>query len=109
MAKTEVLEWSAFMQGDVIPKFAPAAFPAYLLVISPQALTAAGSAANTWVEIFDTILMVADYLCIGVFVFAGVTWMFANRTKAIELLLGGSIGYLIIRHAEDIMHWLKNL
>lgn len=110
LAKTEVLEWNAFMRGDVLPKAALAtSTPTYLLVISPQVLAAAGNASSTWAEIFATVLTIADYLCVGVIIFAGATWMFGNRTKAIELLLGGAIGYLIIRHAEDIMHWLKNL
>jgi type IV secretory pathway VirB2 component (pilin) len=82
---------------------------AFVAFIPQSTLAATKSTENTWEEIFQTILNISDYLCMGVIVFAGATWMFGNRTKALELLIGGSIGYLIIRHSHDIMLWLKGL
>lgn len=52
---------------------------------------------------------IADYLVIGVFMFSGAAWMFGHRTKAIELLIGGSVGYLIIRHAGDMQAFLESI
>lgn len=52
---------------------------------------------------------VVDWLLVGVIIFAGTSWMFGNRTKGIEMLIGGSSGYLIARHAIEIKDWLKAL
>lgn len=81
------------------------------LALMPTSVFAATTAPGdaTWTEIFTTVLNIADWLCAGVIVFAGVTWMFGNRTKAIEFIMGGSIGYIIVRHALDIRNWLKTL
>jgi len=68
--------------------------------------TGTGNAFN---EVLKAVLGIADYLCIGIIIFAGATWMLGNRTKAIEHLIGGSTGYLIIRHAKDIQEFLKGL
>lgn len=64
---------------------------------------------SSWIKIFNMVLNLADWLCVGVIIFAGVTWMFSNRTKAIEQLIGGCSGYLIIRHAKDIQEFLSNI
>ncbi len=62
------------------------------------------SISNTiWPEIIN----ISDWVAIGVIVFVGGMWMFGNRSQAIQRLLDGSIGYLVIRHAPDILHWLK--
>lgn len=115
MAGTITLDFKAFMNGDIVNKnkrnialLAKTAAGAHVFLIPYKALAATG-AESTWNEIFDTVLSIADWLCVGIIVYAGVTWMFGNRTKAIEFLMGGSIGYLIIRHAEDIRDWLKSL
>ena len=68
--------------------------------------TGTGNAFN---EVLKAVLGMADYLCIGSVIFSGATWMLGNRTKAIEHLIGGSTGYLIIRHAKDIQEFLKGL
>lgn len=62
-----------------------------------------------FIKVMGAILGLADYLCWGVIVFAGTSWMLGNRTKAIEHIIGGSSGYLIIRHAKDIRDFLKEL
>lgn len=119
MSKAIALDWGAFHRGDIVVKEAPkntlktaakVAGTVHLALIPNTvfAATADGGAA-TWTEIFMTVLNISDWLCAGIIVFAGATWMFGNRTKAIEHLLGGSIGYIIIRHALDIRNWLRTL
>lgn len=114
MARTVTLDWNTFMCGESTQNkrnyavLAKTALGAHILLIPQRTLAATGGDA-TWTEIFSTVLNIADWLCVGVFVFAGTTWMFGNRTKALDLILGGSVGYLIIRHAEDIRDWLKTL
>lgn len=119
MSKTTTIEWGAFFEGNVVAK-SPQRFVAILaktagavhVALVPTTTFAAvtGSAGEqTWMEIFETVLNISDWLCVGIIVYSGITWMFANRTKAIEYLMGGSIGYIIIRHSLDIMRWLKGL
>jgi hypothetical protein len=73
------------------------------------AIPVAGGMAKSeaWAHVFSSVLGISDWLCVGVIIFAGATWMFGNRTKAIEMLIGGASGYLIIRHAKDIQEWLS--
>lgn len=114
MTRTETLEWHSFMSGNVVAKEArkstvvkTAAIVHTALI--PKAVYAAASTTDTWTEVFLTVLNCVDWLCAGIIVYAGVTWMFGNRTKALEFLMGGSIGYIIVRHALDIRNWLKTL
>lgn len=65
--------------------------------------------ASGFTKMLSAALNIADYLCVGVIMFAGACWMFGNRTAAIEYLIGTSFGYLIIRHATDIRDFLKTL
>lgn len=114
MVKTVSLDWKSFMAGEVVAKYPKeSSVGVACLAIVPEVLmvsvSMSGSQDDTWRRILETALHIADYLDIAVIVFAGAVWMFNNRTKAIEMLLGGSIGYLIIRHAEDIQKWLAGL
>jgi len=63
----------------------------------------------TWSSILETVISIADWLCVGVIIFAGIRWMFGDRTKAMELLIGSASGYLLIRHARDIQLWLAGI
>lgn len=119
MMTTVALEWNSFMDGKIIRKgdgarrsnvVAKTVAIVHVLFI-PRAVFAAAAdgGSETWSEIFATVLNISDWLCAGIIVFAGATWMFGNRTKAIEHLIGGGIGYLIIRHAIDIRDWLRTL
>jgi len=80
----------------------------YLATGKVLAVTPAANDAG-FIKVMSAILGLADYLCWGVIVFAGASWMLGNRTKAIEHIIGGSSGYLIIRHAKDIRDFLKEL
>lgn len=117
MARTIALEWGAFLNGDVVVKRKPnaggtvakTAATIHTALIPQSVFASIGGAEDTWTEIFNTVLNIADWLCVGIIIYAGVTWMFGNRTKAIEFLMGGSVGYIIVRHAVDIRNWLKTL
>lgn len=118
MAATVTLEWKPFINGEIVKKgagykssTASKALGIIPVLLVPRAVFAAAAdgGSATWSEIFTTVLNISDWLCVGIIVYAGATWMFGNRTKAIEHLLGGAIGYIIIRHAEDIRDWLRSL
>lgn len=114
--RTVTLDWKDFMKGDLTPKKKFRAglvggATVYLSSLPTNLVMAASTtaAASSWNNIWVTVLAVADWLCVGVITFAGATWMFGNRSKAIELLIGASSGYLVIRHAVDIKNWLASL
>lgn len=60
-------------------------------------------------SLWSDLMTIADWLAIGVFMFAGATWMFGNRTQAIERMIGGATGYLVIRHAKTLQEWLAHI
>lgn len=60
------------------------------------------STVSGWELFIKKILWIVDFLMDAVIIFAGVSWMFGNRTKAIELLIGSGVGYVIVRHYKDI-------
>lgn len=107
MAKTEVLQWNAFIKGEVVPKEVKATVLYSFAAVPVMAVANVND--RGWDQLWPQALNIADWMCLGVIVFAGGSWMFGNRTKALELLLGGAIGYEIIRHAWDILHWLQKL
>ncbi|GIM47062.1 hypothetical protein DNHGIG_26110 [Collibacillus ludicampi] len=115
MGKAVALDWNAFIDGHVVPKNKKSVYPLLQtalgihLAFAPTKVLAAGVKASAWANVFSTVLGIADWLCVGVVVFAGATWMFSNRTKALEMLIGGASGYLIIRHAKDIQEWLSQI
>lgn len=116
MNKTVTLDWHAWADGKVVVaknsaglKAAAAVASTVHLSLMPATVFAASGGADTWNNVFQTVLNMADWLCVGIITFSGVTWMFGNRTKALEFIMGGSIGYIIIRHAVDIRNWLKTL
>lgn len=74
-----------------------------LAYLEPAVEVAAG--LSGWDALIDKILWIVDKLMTGVIIFSGVSWMFGNRTKAIELLLGSGVGYIIVRHHEDIKNF----
>jgi hypothetical protein len=115
VAKTVSIDWNEFMRGNVVPKkgderigfiLKTAAGVHFMLI--PQHAFAATS-EDSWIKLFAKVMEIVDWIAVGVFVFTGLTWMFGNRTKAVELFFGGSVGYLIARHAVDIRDWLKTI
>lgn len=118
--KVEALEWGPFLQGEQIKKgvmkstgvAVKSSALSTLMIMSPKIVAAAvtgtgGDAA--WMEIFRTAIGIADWLCVAVIIYAGANWMFGNRTKALDLLMGAAFGYLIIRKSLAIQQWLAGL
>lgn len=68
-------------------------------------------ATNTgsFFKLLDAFISIMDPVSTCVVVFAGVAWMFGQRTKAIELLIGTAAGTLIIMHAHDMVRWLRGM
>lgn len=70
---------------------------------------ASPDSSEGWGNLINKILWIVDLLMDCVIIFAGVSWMFGNRTKAIELLMGSGIGYIIVRHHDDIKNFFAML
>ena len=62
--------------------------------------------ASSWYALVDKVLWITDKLMSGVVIFSGISWMFGNRTKAIELLFGAAVGFIIIMHHQDIKNFI---
>lgn len=62
-----------------------------------------------WKSLIDKILWITDYLMDGIIIFSGISWMFGHRTKAIELLFGAGVGYIIVRHHDGIRQFFELL
>lgn len=62
-----------------------------------------------WDMLTHKVLWLTDYLMDGVIIYSGISWMFGNRTKAIELMFSAGVGYIIVRHHEDIKHFFALL
>jgi type IV secretory pathway VirB2 component (pilin) len=118
--KVETVKWADFFGKDdevltkktgnpIVNKAAKIGGTAHLLLMPTTAFAAEVAGEATFLNVLATALSIADYLCVGIIIFAGTTWMFGNRTKAIEFITGGAIGYIIIRHAVDIRNWLRAL
>lgn len=60
-------------------------------------------------SMLEPALQIADWLCVGAIIFSGGLWMFGNKTKAVEHMIGAAVGYLIIRRAKGIQLFLKSL
>jgi hypothetical protein len=112
MAKTQTINFKSFIrnekQFDLTTAKIVSLGASMAAVMIPRTVLAAGANA-TFNHLWPTVLNIVDWICVGVFVFAGVSWMFGHRTKALELIIGGAAGYILARHAIDIKDWLKTI
>lgn len=112
--KTQVIEMKAFMNGKVVVIspvkeagfLSKAAISAYFAFIPESAFAA--DTNGSWQRAMDKALEIADYVDGGLIIYSGFVLMFGNRTRAIELLFGSSVGYIIIRHWQDIQRFIKS-
>lgn len=44
-----------------------------------------------------------------IIIFSGAAWSLGHRAKAIEILIGVCIGYILARHAVDIRDFLRGI
>jgi hypothetical protein len=72
-------------------------------------VNAQNAAGDGFDRLISKVLWITDKLMSGVIIFSGISWMFGNRTKAIELLFGAGVGYIIVRHHEDIKNFFALL
>ncbi|OLS39158.1 hypothetical protein [Bacillus sp. MRMR6] len=82
-----------------------------MAVMVPKSAWAAAevTADQTFDKMWKAVMNCVDWVVVGVFIFAGVAWMFGHRPKALELIIGGAAGYILARHAIDIRDFLKGI
>lgn len=78
------------------------------VVMIPKTILAS-TGASAFGNMWSAVIGIVDWIAAGVFLFAGVTWMFGRQTKGIELIICGTTGYLLARHAIDIRDFLKTI
>ncbi|MBT2727809.1 glycosyltransferase [Bacillus sp. ISL-75] len=124
MARTETIDFKQFVKqekypvGDLLKMLQDknlmrvvSVGGGLMAVMVPKSAWAAtkASADQTFGNLWEAVMNIVDWIVVGVFVFGGVAWMFGHRPKALELLIGGSAGYILARHAIDIRDFLKKL
>lgn len=112
MAKVQTIDFRSFMRGETMPPKVPmklikAGAGVYLALVPKYAFASTG--AQTFAKLWVSVIGIVDWIAVGVFIFAGVAWMFGHRTKALEHIIGGAAGYLLCKHAVDIRDFLKAL
>jgi hypothetical protein len=112
MFKTETVNFKSFIRNekryDLTTMKIVSLGGSIFAIMIPRTVFAAGANA-TFNHLWPTVLNIVDWICVGVFTFAGISWMFGHRTKALELIIGGAAGYILARHAIDIKNWLKTI
>lgn len=109
--RTETIDFKRFIRNEYrntdVLKVVP--FTGGFAVFTPGITYAAENKDEAFSKFLDAGFGIVDWICVGVFVFAGLSWMFGNRTKSIEYLIGGSVGYAIARNAINIKDWLHSI
>lgn len=116
MAKVETIKSYDFKTGEwkkpgdkrksMVNALATTA-PALVLVL-PKVAFAAGI-NGAFGNIHEAIMNAFDAGVVIVIIFAGAAWGLGHRQKAIEILIGLCIGYILARHAVDIRDFLKGI
>ena len=123
MKKIKKVEWKQFFDGDIVmleekkSKWAAILTTSSIFVLKTTIVFAASSvpgagvagAAGGLAKLLTEMLVVGDYICWGVLIFSGLSWMFGNKTVAIERGIGATAGYLIIRKSWDYVMFLKSI
>jgi hypothetical protein len=76
--------------------------------LSIDTVLAAASDA-TFGNVHGALMKGFDAGVVLIIIFAGASWSLGHRTKAIELLICVSCGYVLARHAVDIRDFLKGI
>lgn len=82
------------------------------LPISYNLLTstvASASGAGTFDGMYKAVISLFDGGVVLVLCFAGAAWGLGHRSKAIEIIIGASLGYVLARHAVDIRDFLATI
>ena len=116
MAKVETVKSYDFKTGEwkkpgekrkSIVNALAATAPALVFVL-PKVAFAAG-VNGAFGNIHEAIMNGFDAGVVIVIIFAGAAWGLGHRPKAIEILIGVCIGYILARHAVDIRDFLKGI
>ncbi|HFK2719192.1 TPA: hypothetical protein ACG1DY_005044 [Escherichia coli] len=118
MAKTSVIKFNDFMDQSYKKKSVKKDIETIVKIVSasgiittvilPRAVLAA-SMDGTFGNVHGAIMNAFDAGVVLVIIFAGASWGLGHRTKAIEILIGVSCGYILARHAVDIRDFLKGI
>lgn len=119
LRRTQSFDFKSFVNGEKIRKVKGNKRVKYyvyysqavgiFMLVAPSIAQAQSKNDATFNELWSAVMGVVDWIAVGVFVFAGTSWMLGHRTKAIELVIGGACGYLLARHAVDIKDFLKGI
>lgn len=71
-----------------------------------EVIAASGSGIDS---LYPAIMNLFDAGVVLVIVFAGACWIFNQRSKSLEILIGVCAGFILARHAIDIRDWLKKI
>lgn len=93
----------------VLADIAGSAFLVHQVLQPSNALASGVIGDSDFMKVISAGMGILDGLAVGVFIFAGGAWMFGDRTKAMQHLIGGASGYLIARHAVDIRNFLRGI
>lgn len=115
MAKIEVLDvieidGEMFTVDKATKKRFEHLYPAMvgmMTLTTPSMVFASGD--DTFRRIWDSAMIGLEYGAAMIIVFAGVAWMLGHRSKGIELLISVACGFIVARHALDIVAFLKTI
>lgn len=82
------------------------------LPISYNLLTTAVASASGmggFEKMHSAVMLVFDAGVVMVIMFAGAAWGLGHRSKAIEILIGSCLGYVLARHAVGIRDFLQTV
>lgn len=119
MTKIQTIPLRDFMDGSykhktkknskVIGKVITATTGTFMIHV-PKSVLAAGIGVNsTFGNVHGAIMNAFDAGVVLVIIFSGASWALGHRTKALEILIGVSCGYILARHAMDIRDFLKEI
>jgi hypothetical protein len=118
LKKMEKVQWKSFFDGDVVvekevKRWIPIVATGSMIVLKSGIVLAAsttpGGAAGGLAKLLGELLVIADYIAWGGLIFSGLSWMFNNKTVAIERAIGVTAGYLIIRKSWSYVVFLKSI
>lgn len=112
MAKVTTIDFREFVANkpaEVSPAYKIVRLSATTIMVMAPRTALAATADATFGNVMGAVMNIVDWIVVGVFIFAGVSWMFGHRGKALELIIGGAAGYILARHAVDIRDFLKTI
>lgn len=81
MARTEVIDFRSFVRNEKrfdLTTFKIVSLGASIFAVMIPRTALAATADATFGRIWPTVLNIVDWICVGVFVFAGVSWMYRS-------------------------------